>query len=155
MIIRKLFRAEVAHRLISAYTKRCLGLHGHSYKFEIFIKKDHLNSDEMVMDFKKLKEKLYNFLDAFDHSIIISDKDGFLVKNASKLNSRYIIVPYNPTAEMMAVHIFLYAKKLGLSIYKVIVHETESGYASYKGKEDIKLELDKVIFSKELCKAIS
>ncbi len=155
MIIRKLFKAEIAHRLTTAYTKRCLGLHGHSYKFEVLVHDNRLNVDEMVMDFKKLKEKLYNFLDGFDHALLISDKDSFLVKHAKELNSRYMIVPYNPTAEMMAVHIFLYAKSIGLNICEVIVHETDSGYASYKGEDGIKMDLTKVVFSEELCKAIS
>lgn len=150
MTIRKLFKAEVAHRLTSAYTKRCLGLHGHSYKFEVFIEADRLDSSEMVMDFKMLKERLYAFLDAFDHALLIDVKDAFLVENASKLNSRHIIVPYNPTAEMMALHIYLYAKKLGLDIQKTIVHETEGGCAICDNAEEISIDLNEVVFSEEL-----
>jgi len=150
MTIRKLFKAEVAHRLTSAYTKRCLGLHGHSYKFEVFIEADTLDRSQMVMDFKMLKEKLYIFLDAFDHSLLIDRNDSFLVQNAPLLNSRYIIVPYNPTAEMMALHIYLYAKDIGLNVQKTIVHETEGGCAICESGSDEELDIKSVIFSKEL-----
>lgn len=150
MTIRKLFRAEVAHRLTSAYTKRCLGIHGHSYKFEIFIESKELDSSWMVMDFKMLKERLYAFLDAFDHTLLIDAKDTFLVENAAKLNPRYIIVPYNPTAEMIALHIYLYAKSIGLNVQKTVVHETEGGCAICDSAEGLSINLKEVIFSKEL-----
>ena len=65
----------------------------------------------MVLDFKLVKEKINALLDAFDHSLLIWDKDEFLVKNAKELNERYMIVPYNPTAELMALHIYKHIKK--------------------------------------------
>lgn len=149
MIIRKLFKAESAHRVLGAYTKKCRGIHGHSYKFEVFLESDSLDETHMVMDFKLLKEKLMQFMDAFDHSLIVYDQDAFLVEIAGKLNERYMIVPYNPTAEQFAVHIYDYAKNLGLAITKVIVHETETGCAIYEGGE-LSIDLDKVRFSSVL-----
>ncbi|MFP4487646.1 MAG: 6-pyruvoyl trahydropterin synthase family protein [Campylobacterales bacterium] len=149
MVIRKLFKAECAHRVLGAYTQKCRGIHGHSYRFEVFLKGESLDCTEMVMDFKLLKEKLYSFMDAFDHSLIVYDKDEYLVSIAQNLNERYMIVPYNPTAEQFAVHIYMQAKALGLDIAKVIVHETDTGCAIYEGG-DFSIELDRVVFSEAL-----
>ena len=148
MEIRKVFRAEIAHRLSRAYTTRCLGVHGHSYKFEIFVKSDTLDENEMVMDFKLLKERANKFLDCFDHTLLIEEDDSFLVQNASALNPRYMIVPYNTTAENISSHIYSQLKKLGLPINKVIVHETEDGCAICE--EENMIDLSKVYFSEAL-----
>ena len=129
MEIRKIFKAEIGHRLISAYSKRCLGLHGHSYIFEIFLRSNELDMNEMVIDFGKLKVEINNFIDSFDHSLLICNKDRFLIENAEQLNRRYIIVNYNPTAEKIAQHIFNYLTDAGLLINRVIVHETTTGCA--------------------------
>lgn len=132
MIIRKLFEAEVAHRVLGAYSKRCQGVHGHSYKIEIFLEDEKLDETGMVMDFKLLKEQVKPFIDAFDHSLLISldDKDLIDANINFNLNSRYILVPYNPTAEQMAKHIFQFLyEELKINVVKVIVHETNTGYA--------------------------
>jgi len=149
MLIRKLFKAETAHRVLGAYTEKCRGIHGHSYRFEIFLGGEELDSSHMVMDFKLLKEKLNKFLDAFDHSLIVYDQDEYLLSVVENLNERYMIVPYNPTAEQFAVHIYDHAKSLGLDIKKVIVHETDTGCAIYEGGE-LYIDLEKVRFSQVL-----
>ena len=154
MIIRKLFKAEVSHRVRLAYSTRCQGLHGHSYLFEIFLRGVTQDDAQMLMDFKLLKEKLNRFLDAFDHCLLVWDQDTDLVKAAAMLNPRYILLPYNPTAEQMARHIYRQAQVLGLLIHKVIVHETATGYAEFSGDDDITFDLSKVIFSPELAASL-
>ena len=154
MQIRKTFKAETAHRVADAYTTRCRGLHGHSYEFEIILKDTNLNNCGMVLDFKLVKEKINALLDAFDHSLLIWDKDEFLVKNAKELNERYMIVPYNPTAELMALHIYKHIKKM-YDVESVIVHETRTGYAKYSGEDINKdIDLDKVFISEAILNEI-
>jgi len=152
MKIRKIFKVETAHRVLGAYTKRCQGIHGHSYKIEVFIKNNSLDETGMVIDFKKLKEQLNSFIDAFDHSLIISDIDKPLLEANRKyeLNNRYMVVPYNPTAENMAKHIFQYIDDiLRLNVCKVIVHETDTGCAICEvNARDI--DLNRVIYSEVL-----
>jgi len=150
MIIRKLFKAELAHRVLHAYTTRCRGVHGHSYLFEVFLQGVTQDDAQMLMDFKLLKEKLNAFLDAFDHALLVWDQDPELIEMAPKLNSRYIILPYNPTAEQMARHIYYQAQTLGMPIHQVIVHETKTGYAQFSGDDEIVIDLSRVIFSEEL-----
>ena len=154
MQIRKTFKAEVAHRVADAYTKRCRGLHGHSYEFEVILNNPELISCGMVVDFKEVKEKINFLMDAFDHSLLIWSKDEFLVKNAEKLNKRYIIVPYNPTAELMALHIYKYIKTV-YPVKSVIVHETRTGYAKYSGEKlNFDINLGEVILSEGILNEI-
>ncbi|MGK0290767.1 MAG: 6-pyruvoyltetrahydropterin/6-carboxytetrahydropterin synthase [bacterium] len=147
MIIRKLFKAEMAHRVVGSYTTRCQGLHGHSYLFEVFLEGKSQDDAQMLMDFKRLKEKYNNLLDGFDHTLVVWEEDKELVALAPELNPRYIILPYNTTAEQMARHIYFTGKKMGLPIHKIIVHETATGYAEFSGDDDITFDLDKVIVS--------
>lgn len=150
MQIRKTFKAEVAHRVADAYTTRCRGLHGHSYEFEVILRDNNLNSCGMVIDFKLVKEKINAFLDAFDHSLLIWEEDKFLVKNAKELNERYMIVPYNPTAELMALHIYKFIQNI-YDVESVIVHETKTGYAKYSGEAINKtIDLGKVFISEAI-----
>ena len=150
MIIRKLFKAEASHRVAYSYTTRCQGLHGHSYLFEVFLKGEDQDQAQMLMDFKLLKDKFNNFMDSFDHTLMVWDQDQPLVEMAPSLNDRYMILPYNPTAEQMARHIYFEANSLGLPIHKTIVHETKTGFAEFSGDDPIQIDLSKVVFSKQV-----
>lgn len=150
MKIRKKFRVEMAHRVLHSYTERCQGIHGHSYIIEVILKGYTQDKAEMLLDFKLLKERLYSFIDKFDHSLVTWDKDQEILEVIHKLNKRYIITPYNPTAEQMSRHIYKYGEKIGLSMSEVIIHETETGYASFSGCDGIDFNLEEVIYSVEL-----
>ncbi|OGG99078.1 MAG: hypothetical protein A2600_00540 [Candidatus Lambdaproteobacteria bacterium RIFOXYD1_FULL_56_27] len=150
MIIRKLFKAEAAHRVAHSYTTRCQGLHGHSYLFEIFLAGQTQDQAQMLMDFKLLKDQFNNFIDSFDHTLMVWDQDQELVEMAPKLNARYMFLPYNPTAEQMARHIYAHAQEMGLPIHRVLVHETATGYAEFAGDDPIKIDLKRVVFSAQI-----
>jgi len=152
MIIRKLFKAEIAHRVKDAYTERCRGLHGHSYTFEVFLQGKSQDSSQMLIDFSLIKEKFNKYIDAFDHSLLIWNEDKSLIDVAPILNPRRIIVPYNPTAEQMSRHIYYLGLSINLPICKVIVHETKTGFAEFSGDDDIQIELEKIEYSDEIKK---
>src|SRR5438105_3743431 len=107
MLIRKLFKAEMAHTTVGAYTKRCHHLHGHSYRFELFLKSKRPNTTQMVSDFGAIKDMgMKDFFDSFDHAVMIWEKDP-RSKIIDQINpERHIVVPFNPTAEMMAKAFF-------------------------------------------------
>jgi len=129
--IRKKFKFEAAHRLTSAYSKECTdSIHGHSYIVEIFIESKILNEDGMVIDFKKLKEKIKPLIDLWDHKVILHTKDTEKLKNCC-------VVPFNPTAENMAKTIYVACFRAGITVSKVRIHETDSGYAEYFEKENL------------------
>ncbi len=164
MLIRKLFKAEMAHTTVGAYTKRCHHLHGHSYKFELFLRSTKPNQAMMVSDFKAVKDiGINDFFDSFDHAVMIWDKDP-RAKIIDQINpDRHILAPINPTAEMLAKSFFyvtqaIYETGPKLSgeqdarVAQVIVHETDTGYAVF-GEDDAKsdgfpdVHFDKWVFS--------
>ncbi len=159
MKIKKIFKAEVAHRLTSSYSKRCQSYHGHSYTFELELSSSTFNKDAMLLDFGELKKVMFNFMDAFDHSMILNSEDPFtpaMVAIMEQGNMRYMVVPYNPTAEKMAEHIFQVAIHEGLPISAVKVNETLTGQATWTyedwKRQDDYINLDQVLFSKTIIK---
>lgn len=148
MLIRKLFKAEMAHCVPGAYTQRCHYLHGHSYKFELFLRSHQSNAAHMVADFKAVKDMGVNdFFDSFDHSVMIWLHDP-LSEIISRINpERHIVVPFIPTAEMMAKCFFTVARAIiktspklsgekDVDVDHMVVHETDTGYASF-GLDDL------------------
>lgn len=143
MLIRKLFKAEMAHATVGAYTTRCHHVHGHSYKFELFLRSDAPNDAQMVSDFKAVKDSGINdFFDSFDHAVMLWDKDVRAPIIAQINPDRHILVPFNPTAEMMSKSFFLVCRAIletgpklsgekDSRVARVIVHETDTGYAVF------------------------
>ncbi len=148
MLIRKLFKAEMAHVVPGAYTQRCNHLHGHSYKFELFLESTQPNDANMVADFKAVKDTGINdFFDSFDHAVMIWKKDT-LAPMINQINpERHMVVPFVPTAEMIAKACFVVCQAIletgpklsgekDARVSKVIVHETDTGYAEF-GEKDL------------------
>lgn len=103
-------RLEIAgaHKLTLDYESKCSNLHGHNWIVVVYCKSEKLNHNEMIMDFKEIKNK-------------ISDK----------LDHKYIneVVDFNPTAENMAKWI---CDEIGDICYKVSVQESEGNIATYE-----------------------
>lgn len=133
--IRKLFKFEMAHRLSSCYSSECKQWHGHSYTLEVIIKSISLNADGMVIDFKRLKEIVDNrILTPFDHKMLVHNFDGVA---AFQMDKDVIEIGYNPTAENMARDFYnrlrpaLIKSIRSFVSLEIILHETDTGYASY------------------------
>ena len=158
--IRKIFRFEAAHRLIDSYTKRCQGFHGHSYKVELFLGGEINPIDGMVIDFTKVKDEVGGLFDKFDHALLVWDKDPLCLNFGramlEQLNVRNIVLPFNLTAENMAKYFYIQMltwrelkNNKKLVVKKVIVHETETGFAEY-GEADLKD--DSILEPEEFCR---
>jgi 6-pyruvoyltetrahydropterin/6-carboxytetrahydropterin synthase len=132
MLIRKLFKAEIAHRLVSSYSKKCQSIHGHSYLFEIIMQEEHLNEDGMVVDFGEIKAKINHLFDAWDHSFMFYAKDPLAdhYRAMTRVEPiRMVEVDYNPTAEQMAYHVFRACVEEDVPVSSIRVHETTTGWA--------------------------
>ena len=117
MIVKKEFKFESAHRLMSSYTKACQRVHGHSYRVNVELDYPGLNEDGMVIDFKKLKDKVQPLFDLLDHALIFCEKDtkyvDFFTATGTvahingpwpeNLDADVILMEENPTAENMAI----------------------------------------------------
>jgi 6-pyruvoyltetrahydropterin/6-carboxytetrahydropterin synthase len=141
MEICKSFTIDAAHTVLYAFTKKCDrtnggGIHGHTYKINVYLRSETLDHAGMVVDFTKVKMRLEDFIDSFDHSLLIYASDSLLSKVGRMLSARYVLLPYNPTAELMALHFYLYIGLLlndefGSDILsRVDVYETATSFAT-------------------------
>lgn len=163
MEIRKLLKFEHAHIVRDCHTERCkFNIHGHSYKVEIFLSAFALDKAGMVVDFALVK-KYFPVVDMWDHAMSVWEKDlPTLQESVKTFNQRWIVTPFNTSAENMAVYFMKYAcekaipailadfpEYFSLECSKIIVHETDTGCA-VATQEDVSLgryDLEDVIYS--------
>jgi|BioPla2DNA2_1021312.scaffolds.fasta_scaffold67323_2 6-pyruvoyltetrahydropterin/6-carboxytetrahydropterin synthase len=160
MVIRKLYRIESAHIVKEAISTRCSrSFHGHSGTIEVFLKSKGLDKARMIYDFGAMKQTIGEFIDMFDHSIHLSEYNSqeemdFFIKN----NSRWIILPDNPTAETYCllfrdcINEILSKTKFtngeqGVYCSGVRYHETATGYAESEESDPVKYKLSQLEFS--------
>lgn len=142
MIIRKLFKFEGSHVVRNCTSQRCReSIHGHSYKVELLIESNKLDDGQMVLDFGILKTVVKDFIDGFDHTHVMWEKDKKEVLDFfKKENQRWIELPVSPSAEMLSIVIYYVVQTIlaqtvfsngeeGIHLHSVIVHETATGYA--------------------------
>ncbi|SHO81545.1 6-carboxytetrahydropterin synthase @ Queuosine biosynthesis QueD, PTPS-I [hydrothermal vent metagenome] len=142
MIIRKLFKFENAHIVRGCTTQRCsTNIHGHSYQVEVLLESKYLDNGDMVYDFGLIKFRIKEFIDSFDHSITLYNRDNIeYINDMKKHSKRWIELPVSPSAEQFSRVIFIVVDKIlestimvngekGVKLNSIIVHETKSGYA--------------------------
>jgi 6-pyruvoyltetrahydropterin/6-carboxytetrahydropterin synthase len=115
---------------------------------EVVLEAGALDGNEMVCDFKALKDALGDYLQTFDHALCVNTDDP----NFAQLKAAYgaQVIPFageDPTTEVMARAIFAEAKKRltayaasgnarypiakGVRLASVKVWETSSSWAEY------------------------
>lgn len=97
-----------AHSLNLDYESKCKNLHGHNWDISVYLKSEVLDSNGMIMDFTKIKEKIQ----ILDHA-----------------NINDVLGDMNPTAENIA---FWICQEIGEKCYKVEVSETSGNMAIYE-----------------------
>lgn len=112
--VSKRMEVAAAHKLNLSYESKCTNLHGHNYVITVFlVKRDNLNKDGMVYDFKHVKDKIHGYL---DHSYL-NDK---LLFNTTAENIAHWIVGQFPEC------------------YKAVVQESEGNIAQCVDETKIK-----------------
>jgi len=138
--IRKKFHFEYAHQLYDSFTVDCKNqIHGHSGVVEVFLSSEELDDKGVVVDFTQIKSLIKDYINSWDHALIMSDKfPKEYLKMLKKYNKKLMIVNYNPTAENMAKIMFedingiFIRNNIGDILSKIRVHETETGYAEVR-----------------------
>ena len=64
----KTFEIENGH-MLSKHPDKCKFPHGHTRKIELVLEAGDLDENDMVCDFKILKETMESFLEQYDHSM--------------------------------------------------------------------------------------
>lgn len=142
MIIRKKYNVESAHIVRNCTSERCShSIHGHSAVIEVFLESTQLDNAQMVYDFGLLKGTIKQFIDSMDHCYLLCSHDDEDFKSFIKKScSRWIELPFNPSAEMLSVFVFNFVYKILLQtktnngedeirVKAVRYHETTTGYA--------------------------
>lgn len=114
MIIRKRFRCESSHIVRNCTSNRCShSHHGHSAVIDVYFEGCQLDNAQMLMDFGLMKGTIKEWIDSMDHcALICAQDDPEYVEFFKKFNDRYIIIPFNPSAEMLSIFIQHYANKI-------------------------------------------
>jgi len=114
MIIRKRFRVESSHVVRNCTSERCShSHHGHSAVIDVYFEGRHLDNAQMLMDFGLMKGAIKDFIDSMDHCALICTKDDpEYVEFFKKFNDRYILIPFNPSAEMLSIFIMHYINRI-------------------------------------------
>lgn len=93
--------------MLSKHPEKCRFPHGHTRKVEFILEADSLDQNEMVCDFKVLKEVMSDFLDTWDHALAMNTSDAMFEPLRQAYGDR--IIPFegkDPTTEVMAQTIF-------------------------------------------------
>jgi 6-pyruvoyltetrahydropterin/6-carboxytetrahydropterin synthase len=143
----KSFEVENGH-MLSKHPDKCRFPHGHTRKVECVLIADALDSNEMVCDFKLIKELVGAFLDRYDHALCMNTKDPMYEALRTAYGDRVIgFENADPTTEVLAKTIFIflqsrmgkhmesaegdYSLRAGVRLEKVRVWETSSSWAEY------------------------
>src|SRR4029077_2073561 len=107
----KCFEIESGH-MLSKHPDKCAFPHGHSRKVEFVLEADELDGNEMVCDFKIIKQITSDFLETLDHSMCINTEDCRYSDFKAFYGDRVIdFKAADPTTEMMAKMIFSHFKE--------------------------------------------
>ncbi len=143
----KTIELESGH-LLSKHPGDCQFPHGHTRSVELVFAAEELDANDMVLDFKAIKEMLGDFLARFDHGLCMNTADPNFA--AFKRIYGEHIIPFeqqDPTSEAMAQTVFRHAKaalqraaagdcrypvRPCVKLERVRVWETSSSWAEYE-----------------------
>lgn len=106
------------HRVVG-HESKCRHFHGHNYRTHFTCEAEALDDVGRVIDFGVIKDRLCNWIEEnWDHKMLLWSKDPVLAPLAahdvkeridnrllSVLCDSVVAVPFNPTAENMALHL--------------------------------------------------
>ncbi len=144
----KSLEVENGH-MLSKHPDKCQFPHGHTRKVEFVIEADELDENQMVCDFKIIREAVGVWLDTFDHALCMNTADPAYQEFKARYGERVIgFENQDPTTELMARTIFDHAENAltnyakltetryplspAVRLVRVRVWETSSSWAEYQ-----------------------
>ena len=98
----KTLEIENGH-MLSKHPDKCKFPHGHSRRVEFVIEADDLDKNDMVCDFKIVKETIADFLNQYDHAMCMNTDDPKYDEFKSSYGDRVIgFTATDPTTEVIA-----------------------------------------------------
>lgn len=135
--------------MLSKHPDKCQFPHGHTRKVEFVLEAYELDQNDMVCDFKIVKEAVEGYLDTLDHAMCMNTDDPAYTDFKNRYGDRVIgFQSQDPTTEVIAKTIHdIFEQKLadyaakpekryplssGVRILKVRVWETATSWAEYR-----------------------
>lgn len=127
---------EYAHRLLH-HQGKCRHLHGHSGEATVELATNNLSHQGFVMDFAEVKAPIKKWINEYwDHAYLANAQDPLLTALKAE-NMKIYTFDEEPTAEVMARHLFEQVSYLmclpdGVQLQRVLIQETCTGIAAYQ-----------------------
>ncbi|MCE9614406.1 MAG: 6-carboxytetrahydropterin synthase [Lentisphaerae bacterium] len=143
----KMFEVESGH-MLARHPDRCRFPHGHTRTVEIVLEAGDLDVNQMVCDYKVIKETMAEYLNRLDHAMCMNTDDPRYAEFKAAYGDNIIGFPgIDPTTEVMAKTIYdacrerlaaylagrhdTYQLRAAVRVRSVRVWETSSTWAEY------------------------
>lgn len=144
----KTIEIESGH-MLSRHPDKCRFPHGHTRKVEFVLEAPGLDANQMVCDFKIIKDAVGEWLDGFDHALCMNTADAAYEEFKQRYGDMVIgFENEDPTTEVLARVIFQHATKAlaayaadlsaryelraSVRLARVRVWETSTSWAEYE-----------------------
>lgn len=127
----------MGHRVVG-HESKCRHLHGHNYRIHFVCSASELDPLGRVIDFSEIRDRLCMWLEEhWDHRMMIWSEDPLLPELQRLVPGDLCIVPFNPTAEQIAIHLVSVVgpeqlKGSGITLLECRVEETRKCSAAYR-----------------------
>ena len=128
---------SMGHRVVG-HESKCRHLHGHNYRIHFVCSASELDPLGRVIDFSEIRDRLCMWLEEhWDHRMMIWSEDPLLPELQCLVPGDLCIVPFNPTAEQIAIHLVSVVgpeqlKGSGITLLECRVEETRKCSAAYR-----------------------
>ena len=128
---------SMGHRVVG-HESKCRHLLGHNYRIHFVCSASELDPLGRVIDFSEIRDRLCMWLEEhWDHRMMIWSEDPLLPELQRLVPGDLCIVPFNPTAEQIAIHLVSVVgpeqlKGSGITLLECRVEETRKCSAAYR-----------------------
>ena len=129
MKIQKKYHFYAAHRNKEAGIK-CGRIHGHTYEVLCYFKFDNITNG-ITMLFSDIDKIVEPIIKQYDHTFLLYKEDS-LVKILELSDEPFTELPFETSAENMAIWILTEIRNAGLPIFKIELAETKSSNVIYE-----------------------
>lgn len=136
------------HRL-HRHGGKCEFFHGHNYVADFYVTADQVDDVGRLIDFAELKRRFKGWLDEnWDHGFLLSQEDENGIEAIQRVQpSKYYVLPYNPTAENMALYLLDHVcpkllQDTEVRVSRVVIWETANACAEASSAKRAQIDLD-------------
>nr|WP_314601770.1 6-carboxytetrahydropterin synthase [uncultured Porphyromonas sp.] len=128
---------SMGHRVVG-HESKCRHLHGHNYRIHFVCSASELDPLGRVIDFSEIRDRLCMWLEEhWDHRMMIWSEDPLLPELQRLVPGDLCVVPFNPTAEQIAIYLVSVVgpeqlKGSGITLLECRVEETRKCSAAYR-----------------------